>query len=110
MYVADPIDRRVVRLDVEDRRAVLGIDVRDTHEADRYVDLLERARVEFDPDRLTGLLAEAEAVLADNALIYPLVQRQSTNAIYWPDRIQGITPNRIGGWHTWNAAWWRPGG
>ena len=79
-------------------------------EADRYVDILEQARAEFNPDRLVDLLREAESVLADNALVYPLVLRQSTNAIYWPDRIEGITPNRLGGWHTWNAAWWRPGG
>ncbi|MDK1102312.1 MAG: ABC transporter substrate-binding protein [Actinomycetota bacterium] len=79
-------------------------------EADRYTDLLERARVEFDQQRLAELLGEAESVLADNALVYPLVLRQGTNVIYWPDRIQGITPNRIGGWHTWNAAWWSPGG
>jgi len=79
-------------------------------EADRFVDLLEQARAEFDPDRLAVLLAEAESVLADNALIYPLVRRQATNVIYWPDRIDGITPNRLGGWHTWNAAWWRPAG
>jgi len=79
-------------------------------EADHYVDILEQARTEFDRDRLAALLVEAESVLADNALIYPLVLRQSRNAIYWPDRIQGITPNRVGNWHTWNAAWWRPGG
>ncbi len=78
-------------------------------EADHYVDILEQARTEFDPDRLAALLVEAESVLADNALIYPLVLRQSRNVIYWPDRIQGITPNRGGNWHTWNAAWWRPG-
>jgi ABC-type transport system substrate-binding protein len=79
-------------------------------EADRYVEILEQARTEFEPDRLAELLQEAESVLADNALIYPLVLRQSRNVIYWPDRVQGITPNRAGNWNTWNAAWWRPGG
>ncbi len=79
-------------------------------DADRYVDLLEQARAEFDLDRRADLLQEAESVLADNALVYPLVLRQSTNAIYWPDRIAGIAPNRLHGWHTWNAAWWRPAG
>ncbi len=73
-------------------------------------DLIHRAKAELDQDRLAELLAEAESVLADNAIVYPLVVRQGTNVIYWPDRIQGITPNRIGGWHTWNAAWWSPGG
>ncbi|MEN8042092.1 MAG: hypothetical protein ABFR95_11375, partial [Actinomycetota bacterium] len=78
-------------------------------EADRYANILEQASVEFDQDRLAELLGEAESILADNALAYPLVTRQSTNVIYWPDRIRGIAPNRIGDWDTWNAAWWSPG-
>ncbi len=78
-------------------------------EADRYADILEQARVEFDQDSLAELLGQAESVLADNALAYPLVSRQSTNVIFWPDRIRGIAPNRVGGWDTWNAAWWSPG-
>lgn len=79
-------------------------------EGDRYADLLRRARTEFDPDRYIELLQEAESILADNALVYPLVLRQSSNAIVRPDRIEGIMPNRTTSWDTWNAAWWRPGG
>lgn len=75
-------------------------------EAARFADLLVQARSEFDQDRQAELLSEAESVLADNALTYPLLKRQSTNVIYWPDRIEGITPNRVHGWHTWNAAHW----
>lgn len=79
-------------------------------EGSTFADLIHEAKSELDQDRLAELLAEAESVLADNAIVYPLVLRQGTNVVYWPDRVQGITPNRIGGWHTWNAAWWRPGG
>lgn len=78
-------------------------------EADHYADLVTQARAEFNQDRLAELLTEAETILADNALIYPLARRQASNAIYRPERIQGLTPNRYQGWDTWNAAtWWSP--
>ena len=74
--------------------------------ATRYHDLMEEAATELDPDQLAALLAEAETILADIAVIYPLVRRQHTYRPYWPDRIQGMVPNRYQGWDTWNAAWW----
>lgn len=74
--------------------------------ADRYSDLMAQAATELDPAALAALLTEAEAILADNALIYPLVRRQHNLRPYWPERIQGIVPNRHQGWDTWNAAWW----
>lgn len=76
-------------------------------EATRFADLLDEARSEFDQDRQAELLGEAESVLADNALTYPLVKRQATSVIYWPDTVEGIIPNRLHGWDTWNAAQWR---
>lgn len=82
-----------------------------TEEADRYRKLLAEARSELNQDRLGELLAEAESILADNAVIYPLVRRNTHNIVYWPERIQGLVPNRFHGWDTWNAAmWWSPGG
>ncbi|MEN8235200.1 MAG: ABC transporter substrate-binding protein [Actinomycetota bacterium] len=78
-------------------------------EAARYTDLITEARSEFDRDRLAELITEAEAILADNALIYPLARRQASPAVYRPERIQGLIPNRYQGWNTWNAAmWWSP--
>ena len=52
------------------------------------------------------IVAVREMILADNAVVYPLVRRQHSYRPYWPDRIQGIVPNRHQGWDTWNAAWW----
>jgi ABC-type transport system substrate-binding protein len=80
-------------------------------EAQRFTEIVTQARVEFDKDQLAELLIEAEAILADNALIYPIARRQTSNAVYQPGRIQGISPNRYQGWNTWNAAmWWSPTG
>jgi ABC-type transport system substrate-binding protein len=75
-------------------------------EAARYSAVVASAQAELDPDRLAQLIEEAERILADNALIYPLVRRQPSYRIYRPGRIQGIAPNRFQGWDTWNAAWW----
>ncbi len=72
----------------------------------RYHELMEQAAAALDRDRLAELLTEAETLLADNAVVYPLARRQHTYQPYWPDRIQGIVPNRYQGWDTWNAAWW----
>ena len=80
-------------------------------EANRFTEIVAQARIEFDQDQLAELLIEAEAILADNALIYPIARRQTSNAVYQPERIQGISPNRYQGWNTWNAAmWWSPTG
>jgi hypothetical protein len=54
-------------------------------------------------------VVEAETILADNAVIYPLLRRQLWLMPYWPERIQGVTPHQ--GWTTANAAtWWSPEG
>ena len=74
--------------------------------AARYHEVMVAAAMELDVDRLAELLTEAETILADNAVIYPLARRQHTYQPYWPDRIQGIVSNRYQGWDTWNAAWW----
>ena len=79
--------------------------------AQRYHQVIIEAGRELDPDRLTALLQEAEQILADQAVIYPLVRRQPASRAYWPDRVQGFDPNPQQGWETWNAAyWWSPEG
>ncbi len=72
--------------------------------AQRFSDLMAEARVTLDSDRLRELLVEAETILADNAIVYPLVLRQLFYVPYWPDRVQGIVPHE--GWDTATAAWW----
>lgn len=75
--------------------------------AQRFADVMAEARVTLDPDRLRELLMEAEAILADNAIVYPVVLRQLFYLPYWPERIQGIVPHH--GWDTATAArWWSP--
>lgn len=78
-------------------------------EATRYSEVVAAARAEVDQQRLLELITEAERILADNAVLYPLVRKQPFMRAWWPDRIQGIAPNRHQQWDTWNAAqWWRP--
>ena len=72
--------------------------------AQRFSDLMAEARVTLDQERLTELLLEAEAILADNAVVYPLALRQVFYVPYWPERIQGIVAHQ--GWDSATAAWW----
>jgi ABC-type transport system substrate-binding protein len=72
--------------------------------ARRYADIVAEAQVTLDLDRLAELVIEAESILADNAIVYPLVRRQVSLMPYWPERIQGVTPHQ--GWTTATAAWW----
>ncbi len=74
--------------------------------AARYGDLIAQASTELEPVELAALLTEAETILADNAIAYPLARRQNNHRVYWPERIQGIVPHRHQSWDTWNAAWW----
>jgi ABC-type transport system substrate-binding protein len=74
--------------------------------ADRYADLVDAAATEIDPDQLVGLLEEAEATLAEHAIVYPLVRRLPFYRVFSPERVQGFEPNRFHGWDSWNAAWW----
>lgn len=79
--------------------------------ADRYSEIMELAATTVDHADLEELLLEAETILADHAIAYPLVRRQPNYRPYWPDRIQGFVPNRFQGWDTGNAAfWWSPEG
>jgi ABC-type transport system substrate-binding protein len=72
--------------------------------ADRYAAVVAEAQATLDPGRLEELAVEAETILADNAIVYPLVRRQVSLMPYWPERIQGVIP--LQGWDTATAAWW----
>jgi len=72
--------------------------------AERYAEIAAEAQTTLDPNRLEELVVEAETILADNAIVYPLVRRQVSLMPYWPERIQGVIP--LQGWNTATAAWW----
>ena len=72
--------------------------------AQRNANLIAEAQTTVDCDRLRSLLIEAESILTDNAVVYPLTLRQALLIPYWPDRIQGLAPHQ--GWDTATAAWW----
>lgn len=74
--------------------------------ASQFAAVMEEIESTVDHDRLQVLMAEAESILSDNAVVYPLVRRQPSIRAFKSNRILGIVPNRQPGWETWNAAWW----
>jgi len=80
--------------------------VRDEHTA-RYAAILDDMRATADHDRFAALAREAEAILADQVVIIPLVARAMVSAV-WADEIAGY------GYSTWLDTWdietWRRAG
>ena len=72
---------------------------------ERFAEVRDEMNLTVDPDRLASLVAEGEALLADNAWIVPLYQRVDVGAA-WPDRIAGFVHNPSVGGDTWNAGFW----
>jgi ABC-type transport system substrate-binding protein len=74
----------------------------------RYAGLVDRIATETDPAELRRLVVEAEALLAEEVVLIPLVHRRMDAVAWWPDRIEGpiVHPRRP---ITWNMdAWIRP--
>jgi len=58
-----------------------------------------------DPDELKALFNEAENILADNAVFFPLYARLVTAAV-WEDSIGGFKHNPTQAGDTWNIEEW----
>ena len=58
-----------------------------------------------DDGELAALITEAEAILADNLVIYPLYARLVTAAV-WEDEVGGFKHNPTQASHTWNIEEW----
>jgi ABC-type transport system substrate-binding protein len=67
--------------------------------------VLAAMRSTVDEEELAGLVAEAEAILADQVVIIPLLARISAGA-GWADRISGYVHNPSAATDTWNIEWW----
>ncbi|MBN2113136.1 MAG: hypothetical protein JW785_03310, partial [Acidimicrobiia bacterium] len=77
--------------------------VRDEHTA-RYARLLDEMRATADHDGFAALAREAEAILADQVVIIPLVTRAMVSAV-WADEIAGYG---YSAWlDTWDIETWR---
>jgi ABC-type transport system substrate-binding protein len=71
----------------------------------RYEEILTEMRITVDTERLEELAAEAEEILADQAIIIPIAARSEALA-YWSDEIAGIRANASAATFTWNIESW----
>ncbi len=71
----------------------------------RFSEIVEQARTVTSTSRFKELVAEAEAILADEVPILPLFQRASYAAV-WSDHLQGVSHNSTRATFTWNIEEW----
>lgn len=69
----------------------------------QIVDALDRA---IDPTEIQSLLIEAESILADEAVLLPLVLSDDEGIGYWPALVEGVAINPAQG-PLWNVDTWR---
>ena len=71
-----------------------------------FAALMDRLDSTVDPDEIDRLLIEAEALLAGEMVLLPLVVTGSSGAIFRPGRLEGITANPAAG-ALWDVESWR---
>ncbi len=78
--------------------------VRDEYTA-RFAEIVATMNATVDDAELKSLIAEAEEILADQAVILPLFSRIAVGAV-WGDEIGGYMFNPSQAAHTWNIEEW----
>ena len=78
--------------------------VQDEH-TERFAEVVEEMNSTVDDAEITALIAEAEEILADQAVILPLHARLTVGAV-WADEIGGYAYNPSWAGHTWNIERW----
>jgi len=78
--------------------------VRDEYTA-RFAEIVEEMNATVDDAELKSLIAEAEEILADQAVILPLFSRITVGAV-WGDEIGGYVFNPSQAGYTWNIEEW----
>lgn len=71
----------------------------------RFADLRDELNTTVDESEIVNLIAEAEAILADNVVIFPLYQRPVVGAV-WDDEIGGYEMNTSAASDLWNIEYW----
>ncbi len=71
----------------------------------RYAEVRDAMNATVDDAELVALINEAENILADNLVIFPLYARLVTAAV-WEDEIGGFKHNPTSASHTWNVENW----
>ena len=72
---------------------------------ERFAELRDAANTTVDEAELLPMIAEAEALIADNLVIIPLYARLVTAAV-WADRVGGYKHNPTQSADTWNIERW----
>jgi len=80
-----------------------GIENSSTRRYGEIIDALDRA---VEPETMRTLLIEAEAILAEQVVILPLILSSDIGLAHWPDTVAGVTINRVQG-PLWNVDTWR---
>ena len=86
------------------RWGTAGSSVRDEH-TKRFAAIVKELNATVDEVEIVQLLREAEDILADQAIILPIVQRLTAAAV-WADEIGGFKHNSTSRSHTWNIEYW----
>ncbi|GMQ92877.1 MAG: hypothetical protein BMS9Abin12_0354 [Acidimicrobiia bacterium] len=81
-----------------------GSDVRDEN-TKRFAEIVKEMNTTVDEAEIVALVREAEEILADQAVILPIVQRLTAGAV-WTDEIGGFKMNPSQASHTWNIEEW----
>ncbi|OFW66692.1 MAG: hypothetical protein A2Z12_08715 [Actinobacteria bacterium RBG_16_68_21] len=77
-------------------------------EVDRYAAIIAELRTTVDLDEAGRLVEEAEAMLADQVVIIPLIVSDFTGIAFRPAQLAGPAPNSAEG-ALWNVATWTRG-
>jgi peptide/nickel transport system substrate-binding protein len=81
-----------------------GSSVRDEH-TKRFAEIVKQLNATVDEREIIALIHEAEEIIADQAVILPIVQRLAAAAV-WGDEIGGFKHNPTKTSHTWNIEYW----
>ncbi|MEN8041070.1 MAG: ABC transporter substrate-binding protein [Actinomycetota bacterium] len=73
--------------------------------SDRFAVVRDEMNTTVDDQELIALINEAERILADNLVIFPLYARLVTAAV-WADEVGGFKHNPTSASHTWNMEMW----
>jgi peptide/nickel transport system substrate-binding protein len=86
------------------RWGTAGSSVRDEH-TKRFAEIVKELNATVDESEIIALVREAEEIVADQAVILPIVQRLTAAAV-WGDEIGGFKHNPTSRSHTWNIEYW----
>jgi ABC-type transport system substrate-binding protein len=72
---------------------------------ERFAEIQEELRTSVDRDRLAGLIAESEEILADQVVMIPLFANPEVAAV-WADELSGFVFSTSAARYTWNIEDW----